>query len=137
MGSKWTWFCWPCSWIIDATCIGRLVWWSFVILNFYTSQSVCICIDKKQKTPAFFYWRVSRTACLLLSSVLSMCILCLYFVLKNKKKNPLLLSMLALSPLFFFSLGHMKQVILFLYLFFFCKPFCFVLFKNGFIKGLL
>lgn len=93
----------------------------------------------RQKTTTnfcFLYGRVSRTACLLLSSVLSLCILCLYFVLKNKKKNPLLLSMLALSPLlfFFFFLGHEASYSFSVSFFSFVN---FVLFKNGFIKGLL
>lgn len=129
MRLKWTWFCWPCSWIIDATCIGRLVWWSFVILNFlHIPVSVCICIDKEKTNSCFLYWRVSRTACLLLSSVLSMCILCLYFVLKKIRKRTLYCWACWHCPLYFFLfLGHMKQVILFLYLFFsFVNFFCFV-----------
>lgn len=50
--------------------------------------------------------------------------LLVFFVLKSKKEH-FIESMLALS-LYFSLLGHMKQVILFLYLFFFCKLFCFV-----------
>lgn len=60
----------------------------------------------------------------------------LVFYIKNKKKNPLLLSMFALSLYFSSFLGHMKQVILFSVSFFSFVNF-FVLFKNGFIKGLL
>lgn len=135
VGLKWTWRCWPCSWIIDATCIGRIVWWSFVLLNFtYSSLCMYLQLKKKINNPCFaFYWRVPRTAYLLLSSVLSMCILGLYFVLKeNMEKNPLLFSMLELSPLVFFSfssfflfLEYIKQLIL-LYLIFFCKLIGFV-----------
>lgn len=63
-----------------------------------------------------------------LSSVLSMCILCLYFVLKSKKKEHFIVEHVGIVPfIFFLFLGHMKQVILFLYLFFFCKLFLFCL----------
>jgi len=96
--------------------------------------------EKKLTKPCFaFIERVPRTAYLLLSSVLSMCILRLYFVLKKntRKKNPLLFSMLELCPLFYFFsfLEYIKQLIL-LYLLFSFVNFL-VLFKNGFIKGLL
>lgn len=56
-----------------------------------------------------------------------MCILCLYFVLKSKKKEHFIVEHVGIVPfIFFLFLGHMKQVILFLYLFSFVNFFCFV-----------
>lgn len=106
--------------------------------------SVCTCKERKKKKeitkPCFaFTERVPRTAYLLLSSVLSMCILRLYFVLKEttRKKEPFIVQHVGIvSPLLFFSfLEYIKQLIL-LYLLFSFVNFL-VLFKNGFIKGLL
>lgn len=126
MGLTWTWFCWPCSWILDATGIGKLVWWSSVIPDFHISHLyVCICIDKEE-TGSCFLFRVSGTACLLLSSVWSMCILCLYFILKIRKR--ILYCWACWHYPFIFPLfwDIWSKLYFFLYLFFFCKLFCFV-----------
>lgn len=70
-----------------------------------------------------------------------MCILCLYFVLKNKKNEPFIVEHVGIVPfifLFFSLFGTYETSYSFSVSFFsFVNFFCFVLFKNGFIKGLL
>lgn len=130
MELKWTWFCWPCSWIIDATCVGRLVRWSFVILNF-TYPSLCMYLHRQRKK--------DPNSCFLSLKGFQDCVSVpelsfkyvyplLVFCIKKIRKRTLYCWACWHCPLYFFLfLGHMKQVILFLYLFFFCKLFLFCL----------
>lgn len=73
-------------------------------------------LHKQKETLALLWLEDFQDCCLLLNFVLSACILCLYFVLKKKKgkkgKESLLLSMLALSPLFFSLLGDIWSKLL-------------------------
>lgn len=128
-GLKWTWRCWPCSWIIDATCIGRIVWWSFVLLNFtYSSLCMYLQLKKDLTIPAliFFNWRVPRTAYLLLRSCFKYVYPWLVFCIKRTLRRTLYCSACwNCVPLIFYFLEYIKQLIL-LYLIFFCKLFGFV-----------
>lgn len=132
---------------LATTFLGRIVWWSFVLLNF-TYSSLCMYLQRKKKrkkknnknkTLLCFYWKGSQDCIPAPELWFKYVYPSLVFCIKrnHKEKEPFIVQHVGIvSPLLFFSfLEYIKQLIL-LYLLFSFVNFL-VLFKNGFIKGLL